>query len=184
MDGIIHCMHDDDPLPRECGGILLRRLNVADLRAFQAYRQDAELGLYQGWRAMPDAEASAFLGEMSNARLFEPGLWCQIGIAESSSNALIGDIGVCLGTDATEAEIGFTLQRTSQGRGLASVAVGEAIRLIFERTAAQRVLGISDARNAASLRLMERIGMHCIESRNVVFRGEACVEQVFELPRG
>jgi len=182
--GIIRGMHTSDPLPRECGSIVLRRLNAADLGAFQAYRHDALLGLYQGWSAMSDADASAFLAEMGGARLFEPGTWCQIGIAESGSDELIGDIGICLDAEGIEAEIGFTLRRPSQGRGLAGVAVGEAIRLIFERTAARRVLGISDARNAASLRLMERIGMRCIESRRTVFRGEACVERVFELLRG
>jgi hypothetical protein len=35
-------------LPRSAEGIELRRLMPSDLRAFQSYRQDAEIGRFQG----------------------------------------------------------------------------------------------------------------------------------------
>ena len=96
----------------------LRRLAARDLHAFQAYRSDPEVGRLQGWVAQPDAEALAFLNEMSTAPLLAPGLWTQLGIADTATGELLGDIGLHLSADAREVEIGFSLARSAQGRGL------------------------------------------------------------------
>jgi RimJ/RimL family protein N-acetyltransferase len=168
-----------DPLPRIAGGVVLRRLAPADLGDFQAYRHDAELGQYQGWAATPDDDARNFLSHMSTAKILQPGVWCQIGIAESSSLNLIGDIGLLLASDSLQAEIGFTLRRQSQGRGLATVAVQEAIGLVFEHTRAEKIVGITDARNVASIRLLERVGMRKVDTRSATFRGKSCTEYVY-----
>jgi [ribosomal protein S5]-alanine N-acetyltransferase len=173
-----------DPLPRSGVGVLLRRLCVADLPAFQAYRTDVELGRYQGWSAMSDSEARTFLEEVNKAPLFCPGQWAQIAIAEPRTLGLLGDIGLYLAADSRHAEIGFTLARHAQGRGLATAAVREALHLIFASTAVEHVVGVTDARNHASIALLERVGMHKTEERTVEFRGEECVEYVYVLPRG
>jgi len=173
----------DDPLPRVGAGVVLRRLRAADLAAFQAYRTDPELGRYQGWSALSDSQALAFLEEMSGVALFRPGEWAQIGIAQPLQATLVGDIGLFLADDARHAEIGFTLARPAQGRGLATAAVREALRLVFECTGVERVLGITDARNRGSVALLERVGMRLQEERHAIFRGEACVECVYALAR-
>jgi [ribosomal protein S5]-alanine N-acetyltransferase len=173
-----------DVLPRRGAGVVLRRLNVLDVAAFQAYRTDAELGRYQGWTAMTDAEAREFLGEMNAAQLFRPGEWAQIGVAGPDGLALLGDIGLLVAADSRHAEIGFTLARHAQGRGLATAAAREAVTLLFELTAVERVLGITDVRNGASVAVLERLGMRRVEQRSVVFRGQACVECVYALSRG
>ena len=172
-----------DPLPRVARGVTLRRLSDIDLPQIQSYRSDPELGRYQGWSSLPESEARAFLDEMSGASLFRPGKWVQIAIADPESHALLGDIGLFLATDLSQAEIGFTLSRNAQGRGLATAAVRQALKLIFELTAVERVVGITDARNVASIRLLERVGMVRQEERDTEFRGESCVEYVYALVR-
>jgi len=170
-------------LPRFGPDVALRRLSGADLAAFQAYRTDAELGRYQGWSAMPDSQARAFLDEMNKAPLFRPGEWAQIAIAEPHTLALVGDIGLYLAEDSRHAEIGFTLARHAQRRGLATAAVREAIHLIFASTAVECIVGITDARNHASIALLERVGMRKVEEQTAEFRGEQCVEYVYALAR-
>jgi [ribosomal protein S5]-alanine N-acetyltransferase len=172
-----------DPLPRFGAGVVLRRLDATDLAAFQAYRTDVELARYQGWSAMPDSEAREFLDEMNKVPLFRPGEWAQVGIAEPEGSILLGDIGLYLAGDSRHAEIGFTLARRAQGRGLATAAVREAVQLVFQFTTVERVLGITDVRNHASVRVLERVGMHKQEERSLVFRGESCVECVYAVPR-
>lgn len=172
-----------EPLPRSAGGIVLRRLAPADLRAFQAYRHDPELGRFQGWAPTPDADAREFLRYMSEATLLQPGVWCQIGIAESATLYLIGDIGLTLASDSLHAEIGFTLRREFQGRGLATAAVRETIDMIFENTRAEKVVGHADARNVSSIRLLERVGMRKLETRTIMSRGKPCIEYVYALER-
>ena len=177
-------MKRDGTLPRAGANFILRRLSDDDLSVFQAYRHDVELGRYQGWSPMTDAEAQAFLLEMASAPLLQPGSWTQIGIAEPDNQCLIGDVGLFLGEDESFAEIGFTLARKAQGRGVATAAICEAIRLVFECSAADRLIGITDSRNLASVRLLERVGMRKVETRNVVFRDEPCVELVYQVFRG
>lgn len=175
--------HPADGLPRHGNGFILRRLSRGDLTEFQAYRHDPELGRYQGWSALSDPEAIDFLGEMNVTPLFGFGSWTQIGIADPHTQRLIGDIGVFLDEEGRGAEVGFTLARHAQGRGIATAAVREAIELLFALTRADRVLGITDARNSASIRLLERVGMRRIETTQAVFRGEPCVEHVYVLCR-
>jgi ribosomal-protein-alanine N-acetyltransferase len=170
-------------LPREFPGGRLRRMHSHDLRAFQAYRSLPELGRYQGWSPMSDAEAVQFLDDMHRAPLFKPGDWVQLAVAAQGSDALIGDIGLHLSKAGAEGEVGFTLQPAFQGRGIATLAVREALQLFFSASSITRVLGITDERNIRSIQLLERIGFELIERRQVEFRGEPCTERVYALPR-
>ena len=172
-----------DTLPRIGNGFVLRRLTSEDLPEFQAYRHDPEVGRYQGWSPMSDDEATAFLSEMNTAPLLNPGNWTQIGIAEPITRRLIGDIGMLLDQEGRYAEVGVTLARHAQGRGIATAAVREAVNLIFAVTQVDQVLGITDARNSASVCLLERVGMRKTETTNAVFRGEPCVEYVYTVLR-
>lgn len=158
---------------------MLRRLVPGDLAAFQAYRSDPGLARFQGWTSTSDEEALAFLTGMQEAALFVPGTWVQIAIARDTDHALAGDLGLCLSDDGRDVEIGFTLSRPAQGRGLATAAVGAAMALVFDDSAAERVVGITDARNHASIRVLERAGMTRAETRHVVFRGAPCLEFVY-----
>jgi len=176
-------MSPADPLPVLARPVLLRRLRTSDLTVFQVYRTDPELARYQGWSAMPDGEALAFIEEMSVAPLLKPGAWSQIAIADPDTDLLIGDLGLFLGRDSSYAEIGFTISSDAQGRGIGTAAARAAIAMIFAYTRAARVLGITDSRNTASVRVLERAGMRRIESREVVFKGEPCVEWVFASER-
>ena len=126
----------------------------------------------------------AFLVHMGTVELLLPGTWSQIGISERHDPLLIGDIGLFLYEDSRSAEIGITLRRESQERGFATAAAREAIELVFERTPALEVRGITDARNIRSIRLLERVGMRRLESGSAVFRGESCVEYIYGIGRG
>jgi RimJ/RimL family protein N-acetyltransferase len=170
-------------LPRRGPRIALRRLSVADLASFQNYRQNPELAQYQEWTPQPDSAALAFLGEMGAAELFVPGVWVQLGVADGVSGELLGDIGVRVSADGAEAELGFTLDPRAQGRGLATEAVAAAIALLFEDTAIDRVVAVTDARNHPAIRLLERLGFERFAEQGAVFRGEPCVEFSYELAR-
>jgi len=172
-----------DPLPVDAGLATLRRLAPADLAAFQAYRGDPAVGRYQGWSPMLDAAASAFIAEMHDCELFRAGEWSQVAIAMPDGGDLLGDIGLHLAADRTEAEIGFTLAPAAQGRGIGTAAVRAAIDLVFRATPARRVVGITDERNLPSTRLLERAGMRLVGKTATEFRGEPCVEATYAIAR-
>jgi aminoglycoside 6'-N-acetyltransferase len=171
-------------LPRPAGPVLLRRLRASDLAIFHAYRSDPVVCRYQAWSPMSQAEASEFIAEMETVPLFQPGQWAQVAIARAEDDALVGDMGLFVAEDLSSAEIGFTLSPAARSRGYATAAAAAAIQLLFEQTAVSRIIGITDARNAASVGVLERVGMSQVESREVVFKGEPCVEWVYSIGRG
>ena len=171
------------PFPATGATIALRRLEPADLRTFQTYRSDVEVGRYQGWSPMTDAAAIAFIASMHAAAPFCNGEWLQVGIADAGTGRLLGDMGLHLSDDGAEGEIGFTLARSEQGRGAGVDAVTVALRLFFACTGVERVIGVTDARNEPSIRLLERVGMQRIKSAAAVFRGEPCVEYTYAIER-
>jgi len=170
-------------LPIDSERIVLRRLVEDDLEAFQAYRTDVEVWRYQGWDIVSDEEARAFLTSVSKSPLLEPAEWCQIGIAEKETNHLIGDIGIHISENQEQAEIGFSLNCNWQGKGLASEAVLLAMTYIFQNSPVQKIIGITDARNESSIRLLEGIGMYKTKSEEAIFRDEPCIEHYFEISK-
>jgi RimJ/RimL family protein N-acetyltransferase len=170
-----------DPLPIATPRTLLRRLATEDLQDFQAYRTDPGVGLYQGWTPMLGAQALAFLARMRRAPLFMPGEWVQIGIAlrpdDGAGTPLIGDIGIGIdGDDPSHAQMGFSMNARWQGRGLAAEAVGAARTLLFEHAGVRRLECVTDTRNAASIRLLERLGFRLEHTEDAIFRGLPCRE--------
>lgn len=161
----------------------LRRLEPADLAEFQAYRNDPDVGRWQGWLPSTDAQALAFLNEMAAVPLFRPGQWTQLAIADEQTGQLLGDLGVYVSADGQEAEFGFTLARAAQGQGIASAAVCEAIALVFDQTPVARIHAQTDARNTACVRLLERLGAPLLQRIATEFRSEPCVELRYELAR-
>jgi aminoglycoside 6'-N-acetyltransferase len=154
---------------------------AADLSAFQAYRHDEKVGQYQSWDPMSDQDASAFIAGMSNAALFPRGRWVQIGIADVGTGMLIGDLGICVSPDGGAAEIGVTLDRAAQGKGFAADALRAVIELIFDHAGVARISAAADARNVPAVRLLERVGMQRVETVAAMFRGQPCVEHIYEL---
>ena len=51
--------------------------------------------------------------------------------------------------------------------------------MVFETTIAEKLVGIADTRNLASIRLLERLGMRMEHTRSARARGEPCTELVY-----
>lgn len=73
---------------------------------------------------------------------------------------VVGDIMLRLASSAhARLEIGWVVHPDFHGRGLAAEAAAATLDLAFGRLVAHRVVAHLDARNAASARLCERLGM-------------------------
>ena len=173
-----------DPLPRHAGLAVLRRVQVSDLAVFQDYRHDPLITRYQDWYGTrTDAEATAFLEKMNAQQLLQPGICTQVGIAEPEQLSLVGDIGLTLAADGRSAEIGYSLRPAAQGRGIGTAAVREVISMVFELTDAKEVRAIVDPVNVRSIRLLERVGMHMVESCEGTFRDAPCIDHLYAISR-
>lgn len=171
------------PLPLRDALTALRRLRADDVEAFHAYRADAGLARFQGWQPMTPDDARAFVADVAGVQALLPGDWIQLAIADAADDALVGDLGLFLEADGREAEVGFTLARGAHGRGHATRAAALALRLVWETSPAGRVRAITDERNDASVRVLERAGFVLERRQAAVFKGEDCTELVFACSR-
>ncbi|KRG86297.1 MULTISPECIES: GNAT family N-acetyltransferase [Stenotrophomonas] len=80
-------------------------------------------------------------------------------IADARSDLLIGSSAVfAMNLEQGRAEIGYSLHRDWQGRGLASEALRMILRHLFDGMGLRRIEADIDPRNLASCRLVERLG--------------------------
>ena len=135
--------------------LVIRRLGLADAETFAAYRSDPEVARYQGWDApYPVEQAIAFISGLADPGT--PGEWSQLAV--TAAGRLVGDVALYTDTDPRLGKIGFTLARDAQGLGYATEAVRAVLDYAFGR-GAHRISADCDTRNAASVGLLERVGM-------------------------
>ncbi len=103
----------------------------------------------------------------------------QLAISASKTSAIIGDVGICLGERDAEAEIGFTLCHEAQGHGHATNAVNATAQLIFADSNVKRIRAVTDARNLASMRVLERATFRRVGEQRAEFKGELCTELLY-----
>jgi len=165
----------------------LRPFTHADLPAFVAYRQDPEVARYQGWDETFSAQdGRALFDKQRGVVPGTPGVWFHFGFEPAEGGPMLGDCVLHVREDdPRQAEIGFTLARGHQGKGYAAEAVAALLDYAFGRLGLHRVVAITDARNAAAARLLERVGMrregHYLQ--NVWFKGAWGDELSFALLR-
>jgi RimJ/RimL family protein N-acetyltransferase len=176
-------MKQMDVLPVFTERLILRRLQEKDIEALIAYRSDPEIARYQNWTEISEAEARTLVREKQRTPFGILGAWLQIAIALRETDALIGDIGVCIDQNGQSAEIGFTLSGSHQGRGFATEAVSRVIELLFDETEIKRIEGVTDTRNTSSIALLQRLGMKLEKTEEALFKGETCHEHRFVLTR-
>jgi RimJ/RimL family protein N-acetyltransferase len=107
-----------------------------------------------------------------------------LAVERRDSGALIGDVNLrWLSAEHQQGEIGFVLHPDHHGQGFAREAATEMLRLGFEGLGLHRIIGRCDARNVASARLMERLGMRreAYLRENERVKGEWCDEYVYAM---
>jgi RimJ/RimL family protein N-acetyltransferase len=153
----------------------LRHFMDSDLTLFMAYRNDPEVARYQGWEEISEPEARAFIQEQKEVQPGVPGQWFQIAVELKETGMLVGDCALKIEEhDEHQAEIGYTLSRAYQGRGIASEAVSCVLEYAFVTLGLHRVIAITDCENVASVALLERLGLRREGHfrQNVWFKGK------------
>ena len=164
--------------------LVIRRFRPGDVDAFAAYRSDPDVARYQSWDVYAPAQAQAFVAEMAALQPGMPGEWFQFAVADPTTDELLGDTAVCVDADdPSHAELGFTFAPAHQGKGFATEAVRATIDYTVGVLGVRVVVGVTDARNAPSIALLERIGMTLVSTAHVMFKGEGCDEHTYELRR-
>jgi RimJ/RimL family protein N-acetyltransferase len=167
--------------------LLLRPFEPGDAPAFAAYRSDPDVARHQSWDTTYSlADAEQLVAGQQGLVLGAPGPWVQVAVVDRSTEELLGDCAVRVVTDQPRtAELGVTFAPASQGRGLASEALGAVVTRLFEEHGLHRVYAETDDRNVAVHRLFERLGFRR-EARLVEadwFKGEWTTLRVYAVLR-
>jgi len=141
--------------------LTLRPATPEDLRAVYEIRALPEVGqwmpdlptsydawvLAQGQRGGLERMLAVLLGDelIGHLYLHVEDAWSQVEVRDQAAGA--------------QAELGWAFDPAHQGRGYATEAVHEALRLCFEDLGVRRVVALAFADNAPSLRVMEKAGM-------------------------
>jgi RimJ/RimL family protein N-acetyltransferase len=92
------------------------------------------------------------------------------GVRERASGALVGDCGIQLLEGGPDVELGFHLRRSMWGRGYATEAAGACLDAAFTGLGLDEVIAIVAPGNAASVRVLEKIGMQPAGEREALGR--------------
>ena len=163
--------------------LLLRAYTEDDLDAVYAVqsREDVTRYLYWGPRSREEARESLRL-KIASSALREEGDDLTLAVVLPETGTVIGDVLlIWRSREHRQGEIGYIFHPDHGGRGYATEAAAVMVRLGFEGLGLHRVFGRLDARNTASARVLERLGMrreaHLVQNEFV--RGEWTDELVY-----
>jgi RimJ/RimL family protein N-acetyltransferase len=158
--------------------LLLRPFAPGDFESLLAIQSRPDVARWLYWEARDADAVRAALEE----KLGDSGL--SFATVLKSTGELIGDCSVFTVSDEhRQGEIGFVFHPGHHGCGYATEAARALLAFAFGECGFHRVIGRLEARNSASARVLERIGMrqeaHLVENEWV--KGEWQSERVYAI---
>ncbi len=134
----------------------LRRFRFTDLDDVTGYASDPEWGRYLPVPSPYKAEDTEVF--LARRRLADPGVECTWAMV--LEDKVIGGVSLLLEQEQRRAMLGYSLSRAFWGRGLVVEASRAALDAGFDTLPwLYKVWASADGRNAASIRVMEKLGM-------------------------
>jgi RimJ/RimL family protein N-acetyltransferase len=171
--------------PLETERLLLRPYSADDLESFHdlARREDVNRYLYSEPRDRDEAR-EALARVAGKTAIDDEHNDLLLAVLLKDSGVIIGHVTLERASrEHRQGEIGYVLHPDHQGHGYATEAATVMLRLGFDGLGFHRIVGRLDARNAASARVLERLGMrreaHLRE--NEFIKGEWCDELVYAM---
>jgi RimJ/RimL family protein N-acetyltransferase len=165
--------------------LLLRPFEEADRDVLAAMNGDPEIVRYLPYGVREGDELSALLErKMRSTELADEGDVLSLAAVLAATGELVADMTlIWRSREHRQGEIGYVVARQHTGRGYATEASRPLLRLGFEGLGLHRMYGRIDARNGASARVLERLGMrreaHFVENERL--KGEWTEEVVYAL---
>jgi RimJ/RimL family protein N-acetyltransferase len=159
--------------PLETERLLLRPYTPDDFDALFAMHSRPDVARYLYWGARTEAEVHATLEKKVASRAIRSeGDVLAFAVVLKATNEVVADVVLRLvNEEHRQGEIGFIVHPDHQGHGYATEASRALLRLAFEDLKLHRVVGHLEARNEASARVLEKLGMrreaHFVENEYV-----------------
>lgn len=156
--------------------LLLRPMTDDDFEDLFAFQSDPEVTRYVTYDARDrDDMRTALEAKKRDTTVTNDGDRLSLAVTVPPAPTVIGEMNLFLQDVANRmAEIGYVFHPGYQGHGYALEAAREMLRVGFEDLRMHRMTARCDARNTASWKLMEKLGMRreaCFV-KNEIFKGE------------
>jgi RimJ/RimL family protein N-acetyltransferase len=180
---VLNGLHPTYPLETE--RLLLRPFIPGDFNALFAMHSDPSIARYLYWEARTEAEVRQVLDrKVASTGIDAEGDVIALAAVVKGTTEPIGDFVLQFVSEAhRQGEIGYIVRPDHQGHGYATEVSRVLLRMAFEDLKLHRVVGRIEARNEASARVLERLGMrreaHLVENEHV--RGEWQSEMVYAM---
>lgn len=142
---------------------MLREFTSADIDAMHAYASREDVTRYLTWGPNDRQESEAQLSTFLEAAEAEPRLIYELALSSRSDRRQIGALCLYLdhgeGSPPRSAELGFVLHPDSWGKGLMTEAAAMLLSCGLSDLGLNRIWATCDARNLASVRVLQKIGM-------------------------
>lgn len=172
-------------LPITTDRLLLRLYTEDDLDDVHDIQSRPDVTRYLYWGVRDHTQARGSLAmKIAASGLSEEGDNLTLAVVLPETGKLIGDVQlIWVSREHRQGEIGYIFHPDFGGHGYATEAAEVVLRLGFEAYGLHRVVGRLDARNTASARVLERLGMrreaHLVQ--NEIVKGEWTDEVVYAM---
>lgn len=140
----------------------LRPFQPSDLADLHAYFADPAVHRYLYSEAPTDLDGSraVLVRRQERTALRAKGDVIQLAAVQRRTGRLVGDVVlIWTSPEHRQGEIGYLLHPDHRGHGYATEAAAAMLALGFDQLDLHRITGRLDARNTASARVLERLGM-------------------------
>ena len=166
--------------------LLLRPLTPRDVDAVHAYQSRPDVCRYIPYFPRSREEVASRLADPDRTRavLDAEGQAINLAVELRDTGVLVGDVMLFWrSAEHRSGEIGYVLNPAHSGHGYVTEACRALLALAFDGLGLHRVVGRIDARNDASARVLERLGMRKEAElvENEWFKGEWTTEIDFAL---
>lgn len=147
--------------PIETARLRLRPFNRGDVDAVYSYRSRPDVAEYLFDEPMSHEEcAEAVRARITQVAFSGEGDKILLAVERKDDARLIGEVSLIWRSVADQqAEVGYIFHPDVHGRGYATEAATQLLAFAFGDACMHRVYARCDARNTASFRVMERLGM-------------------------
>lgn len=165
-------------LPIDTERLRLRPFTRGDVEAVFDYRRREDVAQFLFDEPMSrESCAEAVQARIGQLSLDEDGDKIFLAVERQSDLAMLGEVSLILRSrEARQAELGYIFHPLHHGRGYATEAARALLELGFAGAGCHRIYARCDARNVASWKLMERLGMR----REAHFREHALLKGAWD----
>ncbi|MQA93603.1 MAG: GNAT family N-acetyltransferase [Streptosporangiales bacterium] len=151
----------DPDYPLRTERLLLRPFIADDLDALYDIHSRPEVARFLYWEPRSREEAlEALTLKIGQTAIREEGDRLALAVTPQAGGPMLGEVMVSLASaDHRQGEIGYIFHPDHGGKGYATEAAREMMRLGFDALGLHRLYGRLEARNIASARVLERLGM-------------------------